>query len=71
MSDPRTPLFVECRRCGARWQVATTPVDIAVLWAATRNPTCPNCSATKSISLCPTIGADRVTAARDGQAMPR
>jgi len=64
-NNNRKPIFVECKPCGERWKVATTPCSIDAL--AKLKSRCPNCEETKQIFLCPTDGENAVTQARDGR----
>jgi hypothetical protein len=65
MMTERVPIFVECRRCGERWKIATTPCSVDAL--AKIKHRCPNCEERKDIFLCKTHGDDAVRQARDGK----
>jgi carbon storage regulator len=62
----RKPLFAECKTCGERWKVATTPIDIREFSASMRRATCPNCGEKKQLFVCKTDGPDAVTESRSG-----
>jgi hypothetical protein len=62
------PLFAECKKCEARWQICTVPIPIATLAKVSGSLLCPNCNATiKDISLCHTDGPHAVTESRGPQ----
>jgi primosomal protein N' len=64
MTCKPTPFFAECRRCGARWLVATGMLSLAQMNDVRR---CPHCgTGKKQVSLCPTAGKDAVTKPRTG-----
>lgn len=65
MPTERQPLFVECRKCGERWKMATLPVSCDIL--VKLKAYCPNCYEKKDIGVCHTDGPDKVTEARDGK----
>lgn len=68
MKDQPLPLFVECSRCGERWKLVTTPIDVSDLLKICKRAKCPNCAATgRVINLCKNVGPNAVTEARNGK----
>lgn len=59
------PLFCECMVCGERWKHCTLPIPVSKIPKSGR---CPNCNETKRIGMCPTMGPNKVTEARNGKA---
>lgn len=67
----RHALFVECRKCGERWKVATLPMDVLEFTkVAKRRGQCPNCGEKREVSPCPTDGPNAVREARNGSTGP-
>lgn len=66
-TEQRKPMFVECRKCGERWKVATLPMGCDEFSKAIkRRADCPNCGEKKEVFCCKTDGQEAVTESRNG-----
>jgi DNA-directed RNA polymerase subunit M/transcription elongation factor TFIIS len=64
---PRKAMFVECRKCGERWKVATIPMECSAFSRAIkRRGDCPNCGEKKEVFCCKTDGPEAVYESRNG-----